>query len=102
MRAMPFVSTLRGKIVGASIALALVLALAFAALVISLRSGRPAAEGSGRAERVAGAATLLERLLLDLETGQRAYVITGKRQFLAPWDPALRPDPAEGNVTTGP
>jgi len=101
MRAMPFVSTLRGKIVGASIALALVLALAFAALVISIRSGRHAAEVAERSERVVGAANLLERLLLDLETGQRAYVITGKRQFLAPWDQALRTYPAEVNELRG-
>jgi len=92
---MSFVSSLRGKILVASVTLALALGLAFAALVVSIRSSRDAAETAERSERVASGANRLERLLLDLETGQRAYVITGNRAFLAPWDRALRAYPAQ-------
>ncbi|MDP6908874.1 MAG: CHASE3 domain-containing protein [Flavobacteriales bacterium] len=32
----------------------------------------------------------LQKLVVDAETGQRGYVITGKEEFLEPWDNALQ------------
>jgi signal transduction histidine kinase/CHASE3 domain sensor protein len=93
MAAMARLQTLRGRILAASIVLAVVIGGAFFALILSVHDTRETARVVERSERVAASANLLERLLLDLETGQRAYVITGRRAFLEPWDRALRAYP---------
>jgi signal transduction histidine kinase/CHASE3 domain sensor protein len=93
MAAMARLQTLRGRILAASIVLAVVIGGAFLALILSVHDTRETARVAERSERVAASANLLERLLLDLETGQRAYVITGRRAFLEPWDRALRAYP---------
>ena len=82
--------TLRGRILAASLVLALLIGIAFVVLILAVRDTRDAARVAEQSERVAAAANLLERLLLDLESGQRAYVITGRRSFLEPWNAALR------------
>ncbi|HVC88021.1 MAG TPA: CHASE3 domain-containing protein, partial [Gaiellaceae bacterium] len=48
-----------------------------------------------RAEQSIVAAIQVEKLVLDLETGARGYVITADRRFLAPWTEAKRSLPAE-------
>jgi signal transduction histidine kinase len=47
-----------------------------------------------RAEQSIAAATLLEKLLLDLETGARGYAISGDQGFLQPWRAAQTRLPA--------
>jgi signal transduction histidine kinase len=42
----------------------------------------------------------MERLLLDLETGQRGYVITKREEFLQPWQSAHKALPAEARRFT--
>jgi signal transduction histidine kinase/CHASE3 domain sensor protein len=74
-------------------ALALVVGIAFASLVLAIRAQGDATSAAVQSERVSTQAHLLERLLLDLETGQRAYVITAERSFLESWDAALRAYP---------
>ncbi|NUT55923.1 MAG: CHASE3 domain-containing protein [Thermoleophilia bacterium] len=98
---MPLPRSLRGKIVAASVALAVALALAFAALVVTIDKSREAAQLAERSEQVAAAANLLERMVLDLETGQRAYVITGKRSYLEPMEDALRRYPHQADLLRG-
>jgi CHASE3 domain sensor protein len=39
------------------------------------------------------AAIQLERLVIDLETGQRGFVFTGQEQFLQRWRDARSPFP---------
>ena len=94
MPPMRALQTLRGRILAASLGLALLIGIAFVVLILAVRDTRDAARVAEQSQRVAAQANLLERLLLDLETGQRAYVITGRRSFLAPWDAALRGYPA--------
>jgi CHASE3 domain sensor protein len=38
-------------------------------------------------EEVLATANQLERLVVDLETGGRGFVITGQERFLEPWQP---------------
>jgi signal transduction histidine kinase/CHASE3 domain sensor protein len=90
---MAWLQTLRGRILAAGALLAALIGAAFLVLILSVRDTRETARVAERSERVAAAANLLERLLLDLETGQRAYVITGRRPFLEPWELALRAYP---------
>ncbi len=90
MAPMGALRTLRGRILAASLVLALLIGIAFVVLIVAVRDTRDAARVAEQSERVAASANLLERLLLDLESGQRAYVITGRRSFLEPWDAALR------------
>ena len=98
---MPLPKSLRGKIIAGSVVFALTLALAFTALLVTIHESRTAARLSERSEQVSTAANLLERMLLDLETGQRAYVITGKRSFLQPWEQALRRYPQQADLLRG-
>ena len=101
MPPMRALQTLRGRILAASLLLALLIGIAFVVLIVSVRDAREAARVAEQSERVAAAANLLERYLLDLETGQRAYVITGRRSFLEPWDNALRRYPAAARELRG-
>jgi signal transduction histidine kinase len=65
--------------------LALLVGAAFAVLLSSVADLR-ALEGRARqSEEVLGVANLLERLVVDLETAQRGFVITRKERFLEPW-----------------
>jgi signal transduction histidine kinase len=48
-----------------------------------------------RSEQAVVAASQLETLILDLETGTRGFVLTGDEQFLQPWRAAQRKLPAE-------
>ena len=89
MAPMGALKTLRGRILAASLVLALVIGIAFVVLIVAVRDTRDAARVAEQSERVAASANLLERLLLDVESGQRAYVITGRRSFLEPWDEAV-------------
>lgn len=40
------------------------------------------------AEVVMGRAHLLSKLIIDMETGQRGFIITGKEEFLEPFNAA--------------
>jgi signal transduction histidine kinase/CHASE3 domain sensor protein len=48
-----------------------------------------------QAQQTVVGAIRIEKLVLDLETGTRGYVITASRQFLAPYEAARRALPAE-------
>ena len=65
--------------------LALVIAAAFAVLLSSVAELRASERRARQSEEVLVVANLLERLVVDLETGQRGFVITGRERFLQPW-----------------
>jgi CHASE3 domain sensor protein len=65
--------------------LALIVGTAFAVLLVSVADLRTAARLARHSEEVLAAANQLERLVIDLETGQRGFVFTGQEQFLQPW-----------------
>jgi CHASE3 domain sensor protein len=80
-------------LVGAAFVGAAVAAVGIALLLAITSLHRTAGEAR-HSERVIGQANLVEKLLLDLETGERGYVITGQQQFLEPFrDARVRLDP---------
>ena len=56
---------------------------------------RHATRDEERAQSAVSAATQVEKLVLDLETGTRGYVLTGDPRFLQPWTSARRELPGE-------
>jgi signal transduction histidine kinase len=75
--------------------LALVVGAAFAVLLTSVADLRRAEERATRSHNVLVTANRLERLAVDLETGQRGFVITGQDRFLDPWRAARAAFPTE-------
>jgi signal transduction histidine kinase len=75
--------------------LALVIGAAFAVLLSSVAELRASERRARRSEEVLVVANRLERLVVDLETGQRGFVITGQERFLRPWQDARNAFPAE-------
>jgi signal transduction histidine kinase len=70
--------------------LALLVGAAFAVLLRAMDSQREAGQRALASQDALVAAATVERLVLDLETGQRGLIITGKERFLAPWKKARR------------
>jgi signal transduction histidine kinase len=73
------------RTVVASGLLTLLVGAAFAVLLVSVADLRNSARLARHSEEVLSAANQLERLIVDLETGQRGFVITGQERFLQPW-----------------
>jgi signal transduction histidine kinase len=74
--------------------LALVVGLAFALVVAAVDDLRDASRDADRSEQAIAASHELERLVVDLETGERGYVITGDERFLEPFRVARARIPA--------
>jgi CHASE3 domain sensor protein len=72
----------------ASVALALVVGAVFAILVVPIRDSRSAERRALHSQDVLIAAHGLEQRVLDLETGQRGFILTRQPQFLMPWQQA--------------
>ena len=78
-------SGLTQRLVAASILLALVVGGGFTVMLLAIDELRADDRRTRRAQGVTVAADQLERLLLDLETGERGFILTRQEQFLAPW-----------------
>jgi signal transduction histidine kinase/CHASE3 domain sensor protein len=65
--------------------LALLVGAAFAVLVRTVVEEQRSADRAVRSLEAITTATSLERLVLDLETGQRGFLVTGEERFLEPW-----------------
>ena len=76
---------LKRRTIAASGILAFVVGAAFFTLILAVRDVRSAERRSDRSQTVLIAANALERLVLDLETGQRGFILTGQERFLEPW-----------------
>jgi signal transduction histidine kinase len=76
------------RMVVASGLLALVVGASFAVLLVSVTDLRATGERARHSEQVLAAANQLERLVIDLETGLRGFVIAGQERFLTPWQAA--------------
>jgi signal transduction histidine kinase len=76
------------RTIGASAVLALLVGAAFAVLVRAVTEERDSAERAIRSQEMIEAAGRLERLVLDLETGQRGFLIAREERFLQPWQTA--------------
>src|SRR5262245_54300768 len=57
----------------------------FAVLLLSVDDLRTSERRARHSEEVLATANQLERLVVDMETGQRGFVITGEEGFLQPW-----------------
>ncbi|MDT4893761.1 MAG: hypothetical protein QOE97_2796, partial [Pseudonocardiales bacterium] len=72
------------RMVIASALLALLTSAAFAVLLLAIRDQRSSAQLARHAQEVLAAANRVERLLVDIETGARGYLLTGDNRFLQP------------------
>ena len=73
------------RTIAVSAVLALVIGAVFAVLVGAIGEQRDSASLATRSEEVIARAFALERLVLDLETGQRGFLVTREEIFLEPW-----------------
>src|SRR4051812_28915778 len=68
----------------ASALLTLLTSAAFAVLLLAIRDQRSSAQLARHSQEVLVAANRVERLLVDIETGTRGYLLTGQDRFLQP------------------
>jgi serine phosphatase RsbU (regulator of sigma subunit)/CHASE3 domain sensor protein len=69
--------------------------LAFAVLLWAIAGMRESQAAAGQSRVVLTEASSFETLVLDLETGQRGFVITRQEQFLEPWKAAQTAIPGQ-------
>jgi len=73
------------RTVTVSVLLSAVIGGAFSLLALAIDALRDSEERANHALQVLVAANRLERLVIDVETAQRGFIITGKTGFLQPW-----------------
>ncbi|HXK14508.1 MAG TPA: ATP-binding protein [Gaiellaceae bacterium] len=86
---------LTGRLLFAGGLIAAFFAVQFVLSIDSFRGIRNDSREQQRSQQSVVAAIRVEKLVLDLETGTRGYVITRDRQFLQPYEAAQRTLPAE-------
>ena len=94
LRARLRAASLSARVIVGSALLALVVAGAFAVLVYAVSSLDDATKRERHAKAVTAATLQLEKLVLDLETGVRGFVLTGRNDALQPWRSARKALPA--------
>ncbi|MFE9763472.1 SpoIIE family protein phosphatase [Streptomyces sp. NPDC005808] len=75
--------------------LALLIGLAFGVLLWAIEDMRDSTDARKSIRTALVEATGLEKLVLDVETGQRGFVITRQDRFLEPWEAARRDFPGQ-------
>ncbi len=80
----------------ASVALALVVGTVFAILLLTVEEAQTAERNALHSQDVLLAANGLELQVLDLETGQRGFILTRQTDFLVPWEQARVALPGKG------
>src|SRR6266496_2553047 len=80
--------SLSARLVVGSALLALVVAAAFGVLVFAVTTLDDATKRERHTKAVTAETLQLEKLVLDLDTGLRGFVLTGKQDLLAPWTSA--------------
>ncbi len=86
---------LTGRIVAAGVILLLLIGGGFAAMFVAISELRSADVQVARSETDLAAASRIQGLLVDLETGLRGFVLTHEEQFLEPWNAAREAFPRE-------
>jgi signal transduction histidine kinase len=79
----------------ASAVLAVVVGGGFAVLIVAIGGLRDSSRRAGHSQQVLAASDGLQKLVIDLETGVRGFVITGQERFLEPWTAARAAFPAQ-------
>jgi signal transduction histidine kinase len=87
-------ASLSTRLIAGSAVLALLVAAAFGVLVFAVTTLDDATKRERHAKAVTGETLLLEKLVLDLDTGLRGFVLTGRQDLLAPWTSARKALPA--------
>ncbi|HEY3502707.1 MAG TPA: CHASE3 domain-containing protein [Actinocatenispora sp.] len=87
---------LTGRIATASVVLAGIIGGVFAVLVWAVAEERETARLALRSQEALATANELERLVLDIETGERGYLLTRDERFLEPWNAARKRVPEVG------
>ncbi len=82
---------LTGRIAAAGLILLLLIGGSFAGLFVAIEELRSADAQVTRSSADLRAANHIERLLVDMETGLRGFVITREERFLEPWNRAGKP-----------
>ena len=86
---------LTGRIAAAGLILLLLIGGSFAGLFVAIEELRSADAQVTRSSADLRAANHVERLLIDMETGLRGFVITREERFLEPWDAGRQAFPGE-------
>src|SRR4051794_2881139 len=76
-------------------AAAVLLAAAFVVLILATNTARDAGHEALRSQKAITAGEVLEKSVLNLDNGLRAYIINGRRRSLAPYVNAKRAWPGE-------
>lgn len=79
----------------ASGALALLVAASFVVLIVAIVEQRDSARLARQSQQAIASGSQLEKLAIDLETGLRGFVSSGREDFLAPYRRARRAYPRE-------
>jgi signal transduction histidine kinase len=79
---------LTARVLGACVVVTLVVGLVFVLLLQSLAAQRRAVDLSLHSRNVLSSADEVERLVIDLETGVRGFLLTDEESFLEPWTAA--------------
>jgi signal transduction histidine kinase len=79
---------LLGRVVLGSAVLAVLVAGAFVVLLLAMSSLRASTNEQARSKDVTAATLVLERVVDQLDSSLRAFVISGDRRFLGPWQQA--------------
>jgi len=82
--------SLQTRLVAASAVLAVLVVGVFIALILALSALREASKEEARSTDVTTAALNIEKLVLDVDSGIRGWVLTGQDRFLQPADNAER------------
>ncbi|MFF0342484.1 CHASE3 domain-containing protein [Kribbella sp. NPDC004875] len=83
------------RVVIASGLLMVLVASGFVVLLISVQGLRASEQQARHTSAVLTGAHQVERLVTDLATGQRDFVITGQQRFLQPWEQAAAALPSQ-------
>jgi signal transduction histidine kinase len=83
------------RVLTAGVVLALVVGASFAVLLRAIFAQDHSALLAMHSQEVLASANRLERLVVDLESGPRGYLLTGEERFLAPWAAARASVPGE-------
>jgi signal transduction histidine kinase len=86
------------RMVVAGTLLAVVVGTTFAFLLLAIAQLRDSAQLSRSASDELIAADAMEKVIIDLETGLRGYIITGEDRFLQPWSDARAAFPAQAST----
>ncbi len=89
------------RTLAASAAVVVVVASVLALLLATIASLQDARREARRTETVLVEANRLETLALDLQTGERGFALTGRAEFLAPWESARAALPGQQRELEG-